>query len=536
MPTDTGDLMQKVYDLFSGIYAAEAGDGAFLAFEKLGVPITPGMFKLQSTDTQFSPALAVERLSEIGNAVLQVDGDSVRRSNRTVPAMTELMLTQSMPISPDANTMASLGRARTTAAQAFDVTLGSMDGMFRFHPVYASPTDWYDPGANDNWTGHTIGKQEGLPPPAQPAQPAPAGRPPVKFQHQQLTWRIAPKNIQPDLSEPVSRTNRLYSTLATSPQVATIQNPPTARAQFAARPQMFNKPGPGPSSAPRGGFLSSGFLQRFANAASTIASSGQPTTAASIMKTAGPLIMAQATGQLQANTTAQPVSTNSIDMSFEHCVVTLNRPWWPEVFLMLKQWFVPGYACAEFSDGTGGEDAGLLPILASGFVAIRNLKISTKWSNDDITAMQGAASFGPFSLVGRSYDAGTGTLTCPGIQIIGWFCEALPILPPNSDPAIDPPPQATPSTPAQDGSTSPPSGTTSSPPSDASSSPPSGTTSSPPGDASSSPPSGTTSSPPGDTSSSPRSDTTSSPPADAPSDALSSPSADAGTTPDKPQT
>jgi hypothetical protein len=525
MPTDTGDLMEKVYDLFSGIYAAKAGDGAFLAFEKLGVPITAGMFKLQSTDTQFSPALAVERLSEIGNAVLQVDGDSVRRSNRTVPAMTELMLTQSMPISPDANAMASLGRARTPAAQAFDVTLGSMDGMFRFHPVYASPTDWYDPGANDNWTGHTIGKQEGLPPPAppappaQPAQPTPPGPPSPKFQHQQLTWRIAPKNIQPDLSEPVSRTNRLYSTLATSPQVAPIQNSPTDRAQFAARRQMFAKPGPGPSSAPRGGFLSSGFLQRMANAASTIASSGQPTTAASIMKTAGPLIMAQATGQLQANTTAQPVSTNSIDMSFEHCVVTLNRPWWPEVFLMLKQWFVPGYACAEFSDGTGGEDAGLLPILASGFVAIRNLKISTKWSNDDIAAMQGAASFGPFSLVGRTYDAGTGTLTCPGIQIIGWFCEALPILPPNSDPAIDPPP-ATPSTPAQDGSTSPPSGTTSSPPSDASSSPPSGTTSSPPGDTSSSPPS----------------DTTSSPPADAPSDESSSPSADTGTTPDKPQT
>jgi hypothetical protein len=516
MPTDTGDLMEKVYDLFSGIYAAKAGDAAFLAFEKLGVPITPGMFKLQPTDTTFSAALAVERLSEIGNAVLQVDGDSVRRSNRTVPAMTELMLTQSMPVSSDANAMASLGQAKTTASQAFDVTLGSMDGMFRFHPVYGNPTNWYDPDANDNWIGHTIGKQEGLP------QPAPPGRPPPKFQHQQLTWRIAPKNIQPDLSQPVSRTNRIYSALATSDQVAAIQNSPMDRAEFSARRQMFTNRGPGPSSAPRGGFLSSGFLQRVANAASTIVSSGEPTSAASIMKTAGPLIMAEATGQLEANTTAQPVSTNIIDMSFEHCVVTLNRPWWPEVFLMLKNWFVPGYACAEFSDGFGSEDSGLLPVLASGFVAIRNLKISTKWSNDDVAAMQGAASFGPFSLVGRTYDAGTGTLTCPGIQIIGWFCEALPILPPNSDPAIAPP-QATPSTPPQDGSTSPPSGTTSSPPSDTSSSPPSGTTSSPPGDTSSSPPSGTTS-PPADAPSSP------------PNDPSSSPPTDAGTTPDKPQT
>jgi hypothetical protein len=125
-----------------------------------------------------------------------------------------------------------------------------------------------------------------------------------------------------------------------------------------------------------------------------------------------------------------------MDMSFEHCVVTLNRPWWPEVFLMIRGWFVPGYASAEFSNGKGNGDPGLLPVLASGFVAIRNLKISTKWSDDDLVAMQKSASFGRFSLVGRTYDSQTGTLSCPGIQIIGWFCEALPILPPASDPAI----------------------------------------------------------------------------------------------------
>src|SRR5262249_9582151 len=91
-----------------------------------------------------------------------------------------------------------------------------------------------------------------------------------------------------------------------------------------------------------------------------------------------------------------------------------------------------------FSDGTGGDDSGLLPVLTSGFVAIRNLKISSNWSNNDLQAMQGSASLGPFSLVGRTYAAGTGTLTAPGIQIIGWFCEALPVLPPDSDPAMAP--------------------------------------------------------------------------------------------------
>ena len=489
MPTDTGDLMEKVYDLFSSVYAARAGDGAFLAFEKLGVPITQGMFKLQPTDTTFSAALAVERLSEIGNAVLEVDGDSVRRSNRTVPAMTELMLTQSMPVTSDANAMASLGKAKNTASQAFDVTLGSMDGMFRFHPIYASPVDWYDPTAIDNWTAHTVGKQEG---PPQTATPHP---PPRAVSLDRPTWRVVPSNIQPTLSQPVSRTNPIYAALATSEQVAPIRRSPADAAKFNVRPQLFAMRRPAPSIAA----LSSSFLQRVA----TAVSSGEATPVASVMKTAGLSVMAEATAELQANTTSRPVSTNSIDMSFEHCVVTLNRPWWPEVFLMLKHWFVPGYACAEFSDGFGSEDSGLLPVLASGFVAVRNLKISTKWSNDDVAAMQGSASFGPFSLVGRTYDAGTGTLTCPGIQIIGWFCEALPILPPAADPAMAPP-EDTSSAAPHAGSSSPPSGTTSSPASGASSSPPS--------------------------------DTTSSPPADAPSDASSSLSADVGTTPDKPQT
>jgi hypothetical protein len=195
-------------------------------------------------------------------------------------------------------------------------------------------------------------------------------------------------------------------------------------------------------------------------------------------------MIAEATAQLEANTTTRPVSTTNIDMSFEHCVVTLHRPWWPEVFFMLKHWFVPGYESAAFSDGTGSEDSGLLPVLTSGFVAIRNLKISSKWSSDDVQAIQGSASFGPFSLVGRSYDAGTGTLTAPGIQIIAWFCEALPVLPPDSDPAMAPP-QAPSSDTPQDASTSSPTGSTSPVPGDASVSSPIDTSSSSPVDNSS---------------------------------------------------
>lgn len=520
MPTNTGDLMEKVYDLFSGIYAATAGDGAFLAFEKLGVPITPGMFKLQPTDTTFSSALAVERLSEIGNAVLEIEGDAVRRSNRTVPAITELMLTQSMPSSSDANAMASLGKAKTTASQAFDVTLGSMDGMFRFHPIYASPVNWYDPTVSDNWTAHTMGKQEGPPPTVAPPPPQ------RRIRLDRPTWRVVPKDIQPDLSQPNSRTNPIYAALATSEQGAPVRNSTADAAQSSVRRQMFTVGRPAPTIAPqqRKSFPS-GFLGKLAMAAgSAIASQPDSTSAASILKNAGIKMIAEATTHVDANTTSRPVSTENIDMSFEHCVVTLHRPWWPEVFLMLKHWFVPGYECAEFSDGSGSEDSGLLPVLTSGFVAIRNLRISSKWSSDDLQAVQGSASFGPFSLVGRTYDAGTGTLTAPGIQIIGWFCEALPILPPDSDPAMAPP-EVTSSGPSQD--QSPPSapGPTSPSAGNPSSSPSSGPTSPQASEGSASSSSSSASSTPADPSSSPPVETPSSPPVDN----SSGPPADAGT-------
>jgi hypothetical protein len=439
--------MEKVFDLFSNIYKSSAGDGAFLAFEKLGVPITQGMFKLQPTDTTFSTALAVERLSEIANAVLEVDGDTVRRSNRTVPAMTELMLTQSMPLTSDTDAIISLGKAKSAASQAFDTTLGSLDGMFRFHAVYANPVDWYDPAAKDNWTLHTIGKQVEPPrttPPSHPKDPrlwdASDKRP---------TWRVVPSNIQPTLSKPISRTHPIYAALSASDRAALVRNSSIQSTQVSLRPQVMaiRREAPpikaqatvSPGLMRRATMGGTAIVSRSPSGAAGSAFAGASQAAAPTvptMSTAGPLMMAEATAQLNFTTTPQPVSANSIDMSFDHCVVTLNRSWWPEVFVMLKNWFVPGYGRAAFSDGTGSGDSGLLSVLTSGFVAIRNLKISTKWSTDDLVAMQGAASFGPFSLVGRSYDAATRTLTCPGIQLIGWFCEALPILPPASDPTM----------------------------------------------------------------------------------------------------
>jgi hypothetical protein len=142
-----------------------------------------------------------------------------------------------------------------------------------------------------------------------------------------------------------------------------------------------------------------------------------------------------AVNQLQAATTAQPVASNSVEVTFDHCVVTLTRPWYPDTLLLNRSWYVPGYDKGELSNGTGAKDPGILPLIPTAFVAIRKLTITANWSQQDLTAIQNSAALGPFSLIGRSFNSATGTLTCPGTQVIGWFCSAVPQMPPLPDPA-----------------------------------------------------------------------------------------------------
>jgi hypothetical protein len=437
MPISTADLMGRVYDLFTSLYPSSGAGIPFLAFEKLGVPISPDMFRLHEDDTASSPALAVERLSEIANTAVQVVGDAVLRSAFHIDAMVELLVGQAMPSSADM--AGSLGAARVAATPALSITSGSLvsDSPFaRFHPVYASPVDWYDPGAIANWTSHTVGDSHGT--------AAPSMVPPRQVSVSTPRWRVLPSAMQPALRIPIAPDHpvlakSLLAALATDKPVQLSVNHPSPGVAFHA-PIMQMHQQVVPMQAHMVTLAASPVHATLQAApAATVPAPVEPAPAVKSMALVQmrPMVLALAADQLNATATAQPVSSDSVDMSFEHCIVTLSRrPWFPEAFLMTRNWYVPGYKSGSFSSGTGAGDTGLLPVLTSGFVVIRNLKISAKWSDQDLAAVQGSAAFGPFSLVGRTFDAATGALTCPGMQIIGWFCQALPVLPPAPDPTL----------------------------------------------------------------------------------------------------
>ena len=423
MPTDPTNLMGQVYDLFTSLYPNTAGGSAVLAFEKLGLPISSDMFKVNPTDNALSPALAIERLSQIANTVLVVAGDSVQHTDRTIDAQLQLLVQQSVPATPDM--AASLGAAKMPAGQAFDsMALGSLEGPFTFHPAYASPTDWYDPTAAGNWTAHTIG--QGTPPAATPSPQ----QPPRPIVLQPPMWRVMPAQAAPVLAQPITPAHPLVAAAPAPMPAARPMAMPMMRPMGA--PVMAPHLAPAPVPVPHPILVPPPPAHIVSSPPSPV-----PTTPAPMMNIT---TIARTNVGIVANSTAQPVTGNALSITFEHCIVTLTRPGYPQGFMTLRDWYLPGYSKGDFSHGTGVSDAALIPLVPTGFVAIRNLSIRASWSDQDRAAAQQSASFGPFSLVGRNFDVGSGALNCPGIQIIGWFLTPLPLLPPNTDPALLPPP------------------------------------------------------------------------------------------------
>ena len=431
MATDSANLIGQVYDLLASTYAASRSDQAFLAFEALGMPISDGMFKLSPTDKAFSPALAVERQAEIANRIPLIHDSSLNWGLASVDGTISLMLEASEATT--AAGMPALGAAKLQAHAKFDTTLGSSSGVpgERFHPVYATPVDWYDASVNANWSSYKVGQDP--PPTTQPSPATPPGTPPRRpIRIDPPRWRVVPAQVQPVLTHPVSPDHPLMMVARQPIATASASRmQPTALNTSALLRQRLAPMAHGLGSLS----IQPALLSALATAAVSIApASVKPQVEA--IQSFQPLRLAEAAGLLESESTTQLVLSPNISMSFDHCIVTLRRPWWPDMMMMLRNWYLPSYNRGDLSQGSGSSDPGMMPVVTTGFVAIRNLRISAQWSQADLDAMQKSASFGPFSLIGRNIDPANGTLSCPGIQIIGWFCAALPVLPPAADPSL----------------------------------------------------------------------------------------------------
>jgi len=117
-------------------------------------------------------------------------------------------------------------------------------------------------------------------------------------------------------------------------------------------------------------------------------------------------------------------SVSEVEIDFDFCLVSIERPWLLTAFLDYRRWILPGHASGELSlnDGTG------LPALPVALVAVKALRIEADWTPPDVSALEQSVQFGPFNFDSRIVD---GAIWHHGIQIVGWLLRHLPQLPPS---------------------------------------------------------------------------------------------------------
>lgn len=428
MTTDLTQLVQDFYNYFLNLYhqkATNAGgaQSAFLAFEAIGTPLTPDMFQLQGG--MFDKGLVIEQFSMQANRLPHIEGTTIQtHSLLTADGYYGTILDQAAAL-PSAD-LGAFGAMKSAAQQSFRQaeqfyrTLGG--GEYR--PVLCTPPDWPMPSGAGAWTTREFKQTEkvttGTPPP------------PRKIANWQ--WRVAPMQLRVALAN----TRTLQETITVKkPAPVTKAMPialkPAMTAATAVRRRNLAVAFGGAAPAASVGMAGTIAMRR-----SPAALGASPAVSSAMLSVARSDVMSLQVKELANQSTPQAVTSKSVSMKFDYCLVTGQRNWVSTPFLLSKAWYVPGTKAGEFADGTSGGDIHNLDVIPSAAIVVKNLSITADWSQEDRVALGGNSmtSFGPFSLVGKTYDSVHGVLSNSGMQIVGWIFEVMPVMPPNSDPAL----------------------------------------------------------------------------------------------------
>lgn len=413
-----------------------AGSSSVIAFEP-GTPIPDQTFRLEDAARTLSPALARDFISAHADTLPEVIDSLFSRRMLTVENQYGVLLAGATAAAPAAMDMLDAVKRRAAEDYGDDVP-ALQPGMGRYRPLQATPANWYDLSADDNWTTISIGAADDPPPP--PAGPRP-GRSAVL-----TTWQTLPVNADLVVAKPLDI--QLFDAAKTPPATSLrVHEPamlrafvgqgqaPAAAARVDARWLRQIEAGAPPAPARlRARVTRRAGLTRVGGR-TVVTGEMEPPADATLDKrrlfTADRL--AVLSELVRANATPEPVATDSLSISFRLCLVQLQRPWLSQSLLSLPGWYLPGFAKASLSDAVSLTAP--MALVPTGCILIRDLQINGQWTDGDRQALARSASLGPLSLLGRDLDAGTATIRVTGMQSIGWLCERMPVLPPAGDPS-----------------------------------------------------------------------------------------------------
>jgi hypothetical protein len=412
-------IYRPLNDFFLNRFHFEDGGQLLFRFDKFGSVLSDDDFiDDHRPELGYLPALAEEKFSDLVNHIPidTGDGTSIVLSEALIDsAYFYRLLSPSLPYVPAGADEASkqgiidsFSLLKTDCLKVWNsIKLESASGlMLQYKPALATPEDWYDRSRNESWTHQSFDVAAAPAPP----EPEPATQ----------LWKLRPNDATMarvlELPEPatvgvgalpprVDVTGRVLQLRA--PRLGTLPDPvePAPAAVSLAEVGLDS-----PHLA--GDVLHRAYLRQFRE-----------------LDVSRRILVKQ---YIDDNAPTEPVGTDSISISFDYCLVRIRRPWYRDVFVNQRSWWVPTVRRGELSLSGPPGNLALLPI---GFVAVRSLSIEADWAGDDLANAAVATNFGPFKV-----DAGVvgGKLTHQGLQVAGWLLERMPELPPNDAPAAPP--------------------------------------------------------------------------------------------------
>jgi hypothetical protein len=449
MSTDLTNLMQQVHDYFLQLFHQTSGathGTTFLAFAPIGTPVTEDAYKRSRSDPAPSPGWAVEWFSGLANAIPAVTEGGLQMTEKSVDGFYNILLpgSQATPTNGDGDN-ALFHALKRQALQTFDqADLGSLQGSYRFRPVYARPRNWYDAALAANWTTYTVTSDMRASSTSDTDPPSSIARAPST---PPWIWRVVRDDMRPILQNPELLESVPFDEVVLDTPHQQFEGMPggtlagrTVLAESSAVPIESAQITPGAETADIGTSLQGNDVgQIVARSLPIVPGIGDTATIFSgVIDTASilqPRLQVARTAYLLRDTTSQPVVSQQISISLKYCLVDLDRHWLSLDYLSTRGWYMPGYTAGWASTGTAENNTGEFPILPVACLVIKDLTISVD-ATDDIDTAQQSAAFGPFSLVGRAVDTTNGTLRIDGMQIIGWVCQVMPKLPPLPSPEV----------------------------------------------------------------------------------------------------
>jgi hypothetical protein len=131
-----------------------------------------------------------------------------------------------------------------------------------------------------------------------------------------------------------------------------------------------------------------------------------------------------------ATVAAASPPASGFELSFDYRVVGIDRPWLQPLLLGLGGWTMPGFEAESISNGLPIGNPGLMPVITTRLLVVRNLQVKANWTDADRAKADaaGTISFGPFAISGApSFDGST--LSHPGPQVVAWLGTVVPPCP-----------------------------------------------------------------------------------------------------------